>query len=49
MSAEQLTALREILASNRQPVERGNRTPIQQGWNDALDFVETQIRKVLES
>lgn len=49
MSPEQLARLRDILAANRQPVERAARYPHPNGWNDAMDFVETQIKKVLES
>lgn len=47
MSAAQLAALREAMAANRQPVERANRYAHPNGWNDALDFVEREIRKVL--
>lgn len=49
MSIEQLARLREILAANRQPVDRAARYAHPNGWNDALDFVEKEINKVLES
>lgn len=47
MTPEQLAALRDSLARNRQPVARGEQYAHPRGWNDALDFVETQIKKVL--
>lgn len=47
MSPAQLAELRRILADNRQPVERANTYAHPNGWNDAMDFVEREIRKVL--
>lgn len=42
------TALRERMQANRQPVERspwhGHEHP--RGWNDALDWIERQIKEL---
>lgn len=42
-----LQTLREKLASNRQPVARGEQYSHPRGWNDAFDFVERQIKEIL--
>ncbi|MBR0871179.1 hypothetical protein JQ633_12480 [Bradyrhizobium tropiciagri] len=47
MTPDQLTNFRCRLASNRQPVERGQQYAHPRGWNDALDFVERTLRDVL--
>ncbi len=49
MTPDQLNQLRERLAQNRQPVERGPwaRYEHPRGWNDALDFVERSIKDIL--
>lgn len=49
MTDEQLADLRKRLARNRQPVDRHpwSRHEHPRGWNDALDFVERQIRDIL--
>lgn len=49
MTPEQLQALRDKMAANRQPADRADQYRHPQGWNDALDFVEREIKKVLES
>lgn len=48
MTPAQLARLREILAANRQPVDRAAKYAHPNGWNDAMDFVEREINKVLE-
>jgi hypothetical protein len=47
MTPEQLKALRDKMASNRQPVDRTEQYRHPQGWNDALDFVEKCIKEVI--
>jgi hypothetical protein len=49
MTSDQLKQLRETIATNRQPVERGpwSRHEHPRGWNDALDFVERSIKDIL--
>lgn len=47
MNPEHLQQLRDILAKGRQPVFRGEQYAHPRGWNDALEFVERQIREVL--
>lgn len=46
MTPEQLQALRDRLAANRQPVERGDKYAHPRGWNDALDFVERVLKEI---
>ena len=47
MTPEQLKHLRDQIAANRQPVERGEQYAFPRGWNEAFDFVEKCIREVL--
>lgn len=47
MNEEQLQLLRDKIAANRQPAERGEQHAHPRGWNDALDFVERTIKEVL--
>lgn len=47
MTPGQLQQLRDVLAANRQPAERGDRYAFPRGWNECLDFVERTMRDVL--
>lgn len=54
MTPEQLQQVRNILAANRQPVDRtshidprGKPYAHPRGWNDALDFVDRTLKEVL--
>lgn len=48
MTPEQLQALRDKIAANRQPSDRADQYRHPQGWNDALDYVEKCIKEVTE-
>ena len=48
MTPDQLKRIRDKIASNRQPVFRGEQYSHPRGWNDALDFVERVIKEVLD-
>ncbi|WP_257164665.1 hypothetical protein [Bradyrhizobium sp. SRS-191] len=49
MMPAQLAELRKRLAANRQPVERApwSNHAHPRGWNDALDWVEAQLKDLL--
>ncbi|WP_316234640.1 hypothetical protein [Bradyrhizobium sp. SZCCHNR1020] len=48
MTSAQIAELRKRMATNRQPVERDpwGKYDHPRGWNDALAWVETQIRDI---
>lgn len=47
MSPDQLQALRDKLATSRQPVERAEQYAFPRGWNEAIDFVEKTLKEIL--
>lgn len=47
MTPEQLAQFRERIATNRQPVHRGEQYAHPRGWNDALEFVERTLKELL--
>ncbi|MEN6535698.1 MAG: hypothetical protein ABFD89_18685 [Bryobacteraceae bacterium] len=47
MTPAQLAVFRHRLATNRQPIIRGEQYAHPRGWNDALDFVERVLKEVM--
>jgi hypothetical protein len=47
MTPDQLQKFRDILAANRQPVDRAEQYAFPRGWNECLDFVERQLVEIL--
>lgn len=45
---EQLKALQDKLAANRQPIKLADQYAHPRGWNDCLDFVERTIKEIVE-
>lgn len=47
MTPEQLKQLRAMLVAGRQPSYRGEQYSFPRGWNEALDFVEKNIKQLM--
>lgn len=47
VTPEQIQQFRDRIANGRQPVARAEMNGHPRGWNDALDFVERQLKDVL--